>query len=421
MDFIINLIKLMVSFVHDLTGGNQWLTTAIFAGLTIVLRRIPFQIYNLILRQLTVTLRAVDPSVESRSDTIDAILLYLRKYSDPRLQRTFMVNERARHMDERLISGLGNHWVKIADCRVVVNLVTNKNDQGETRTLILKTWFWNRAKLKNILTSVHPKQYDLPFIYEMGERYVSNVGIIPKLFGEQKQLIDKELYDQIDAIFNRFMNDDDFYQKRQKVRKETFLLYGPPGTGKTTLFRHLCSRYGIPIVLLTPQSLKLGLRQLISLDLGKVLILMDDVVISGPPIRVDDSATEVTAAKKRHNDLIRVLLNELDGIKPLNDIMIAMTTNHIEDIPKEVYRPGRVDHLIEFGYPSKETVMRAIGFDRDDDRYIYLNNLEVTDIPLDNIVSIRSAETLADVINIINARDNYLKLSLHANTTSETA
>ena len=65
--------------------------------------------------------------------------------------------------------------------------------------------------------------------------------------------------------------------------------------------------------------------------------------------------------------------------------------------------------------------MRAIGFDRDDDRYIYLNNLEVTDIPLDNIVSIRSAETLADVINIINARDNYLKLSLHANTTSETA
>ena len=255
----------------------------------------------------------------------------------------------------------------------------------------------------------------------MGERYVSNVGIIPKLFGEQKQLIDKELYDQIDAIFNRFMNDDDFYQKRQKVRKETFLLYGPPGTGKTTLFRHLCSRYGIPIVLLTPQSLKLGLRQLISLDLGKVLILMDDVVISGPPIRVDDSATEVTAVKKRHNDLIRVLLNELDGIKPLNDIMIAMTTNHIEDIPKEVYRPGRVDHLIEFGYPSKETVMRAIGFDRDDDRYIYLNNLEVTDIPLDNIVSIRSAETLADVINIINARDNYLKLSLHANTTSETA
>ena len=61
--------------------------------------------------------------------------------------------------------------------------------------------------------------------------------------------------------------------------------------------------------------------------------------------------------------------------------------------------------------------MNAIGFDKHDDRYIYLNRLEVKDIPLDNIASIRNAETLVEVIEIIKARDNYLKLSLHANKT----
>ena len=57
MDFIINLIKLMVSFVHDLTGGNQWLTTAIFAGIAIAFRKIPQQVFDLVVRQLTITMR----------------------------------------------------------------------------------------------------------------------------------------------------------------------------------------------------------------------------------------------------------------------------------------------------------------------------------------------------------------------------
>lgn len=44
--------------------------------------------------------------------------------------------------------------------------------------------------------------------------------------------------------------------------------------------------------------------------------------------------------------------------------------------------------------------MSAIGFDKHDDRYVYLNNLKVKDIPLDNIASLRNAETLSAVLEL---------------------
>lgn len=415
MDFIVSFIKLFVSFIHDLTGGNQWLTTAIFAGLAIVLRKIPGQLFELILRQLTINMRVSDRNVNARSETIDAVLLYLRRNSSTNFQRTFMVNESARLRDERLISGEGNHWVKALGCWIIVNLTIDKNEKGELRILTLKTCFWNRANLKHILNEVNPQEYDLPLIYEMRDNWLYRTGIVPKVFSTQTQLIDDHLYQRIDSIFNRFCNDEDYYLKHQKLRKETFLLYGPPGTGKTTLFRHLASKYSLSVVILTPDKLSEGIREIARDRLGKVLILIDDVVIPTPLTELFSPSTK-PAADNSIDEVTRVLLNELDGIKPLHEVIVAVTTNNISKLPPAVYRPGRVDHLIEFDYPNKETVMSAIGFDKHDDRYVYLSNLKVKDIPLDNIASLRNAETLSDVIKIIDARDNYLKLSLHANT-----
>ena len=80
-------------------------------------------------------------------------------------------------------------------------------------------------------------------------------------------------------------------------------------------------------------------------------------------------------------------------------------------IPPAVYRPGRVDHLIYFGYPSKQTVVKAIGVKPTDEHYEYINNLNMEEMPLSNIVSLRNAKTLEEAKNVIATRDNYLQLS----------
>jgi SpoVK/Ycf46/Vps4 family AAA+-type ATPase len=40
-------------------------------------------------------------------------------------------------------------------------------------------------------------------------------------------------------------------------------------------------------------------------------------------------------------------LNMFDGIVEQDDAIIAFTTNHIEDIDPAVFRPGRVDYMLE--------------------------------------------------------------------------
>lgn len=411
MDFILVFIKHLVAFVHDLTGGNQWLATAVFAGLAFVLRRTPEHLYDFLLKQLTATIRVVDKGVENKSQTIDAVLLYLRQNSSPSYQKTFSIQEDATSIEGRLISGLGYHWVKILNCLILVKLSPVHNNNGETRLMTMRTAFWNRPKLKDILGEIYPQRYDLPFIYEADGGWFYKVATIPKLFGQQMQLIDDELYNRIDGIFDRFCNDADYYEKNQRLKKETFLLYGPPGTGKTNLFRHLASKYGLPVLLATPETLKSAIGQIKRTNMGRMIILLEDIVLT-PAMSMGSLSAGSTATTTDH--VVRELLNELAGVKPLDDLIIVMTTNYIDKIPKEVYRPGRVDHLIEVNYPSKPTLIRTIGFNPSDQRYIYLNQLEVLDIPLDNILSIRNTNTLEEVVEIIAARDNYLKLSLHS-------
>ena len=418
MDLIVSFIKLCIAFVHDVAGGNQWLTTAILAGAAFVLRSIPRRFFDFMVRQLTVTLRVADRTPENQSETINAILLYLKKHSDPSFQRNYTVNDSAVKMDDRILAGVGTHWVTVRKCRILVRLSHVKNDNGETRILVLKIMFWHRPKLKDILKDIYPKNYDIPFIYSMteqGGRWLNQIGVIPELFGKQKQLIDQALYNKIDGLVNRFVNDNEFYINNSRQRKETFLLYGPPGTGKTTLIRHLASKHNLPIILTTMYSLGATLKAIGVENIGKCIILIEDLAFPKPKSS-DEPDDAPSASAGQFQFRLSKFLNELDGVNPLNDVMVFITTNKIETYPQAVYRPGRVDHLIHFNYPSQETVMSAIDIPFGDERYKYLTSLDISEIPLDNIVSIRNATSLEEVKQIITSKDDYLKLSLESAT-----
>jgi len=43
------------------------------------------------------------------------------------------------------------------------------------------------------------------------------------------------------------------------------------------------------------------------------------------------------------------LLNALDGMVPLDDCIIFLTTNHLDKVDEAIYRKGRVDYTIEIG------------------------------------------------------------------------
>lgn len=413
MEYILVFIKNVISQVNVITGGNHWLATAIFAGLAWAGRSIPIRIYHTFIHLITVTLRVVDTSPEHTSTTIDNILIYLKKNMSPSLQRNFSVNEYADTLDKRIMTGLGFHFVKILNTWVLIELKSNQIDTGEVRKLIVKTMFWNRNKFNGIISEFYPIDYSIPFIYSFqGEDWLRDIGSIPKLYSTEKQLIDDDLYDKINSIVDRFVNDDEYYKKYKLTRKESFLLHGPPGTGKSNLIRHLASKYNLPVVIVKKYNLHRVVKSSSVKTMGKIIILLEDLKFT---------SKELNSVKKQSSDSIDFeesldisdLLNAMDGINPLQNVLLFVTSNYIDTIPPEFYRPGRIKHLIYFGYPNKETVLKTIGFNKEDDRYKYLNTLDLKDIPIDNIVSIRNSETVTDVIKIIETKDDYLKLSLN--------
>lgn len=83
----------------------------------------------------------------------------------------------------------------------------------------------------------------------------------------------------------------------------------------------------------------------------------------GIAINIDAVAPAVLpVAKEEEFSMLSMsaLLNALDGIVPLDGMMIFLTTNHIEQIDPAVIRKGRVDRHFEIPYLTDAEVCRYI-------------------------------------------------------------
>lgn len=70
-----------------------------------------------------------------------------------------------------------------------------------------------------------------------------------------------------------------------------------------------------------------------------------------------DRAVKERATKEATNDLI----NALDGMIPAGaELMVVLTTNHVEQIDRALLRPGRLDAVISIDAPDAHTVERLV-------------------------------------------------------------
>lgn len=131
--------------------------------------------------------------------------------------------------------------------------------------------------------------------------------------------------------------------------KRGVLLSGPYGVGKT-LMAHVtaktCEDNGWTFIMIGRAS---ALHEVIPLaeQYAPAVVFAEDVdrVISGQDrtVSVDD------------------LLNTIDGVQSKNrDIMVVLTTNHVENINQAMLRPGRLDAIIDVRPPDADAVIRLI-------------------------------------------------------------
>jgi hypothetical protein len=130
------------------------------------------------------------------------------------------------------------------------------------------------------------------------------------------------------------------------------LLYGPPGTGKTFATRYLCAKLRDATRIVVAGSALQHVTAVFALArmLQPALVILEDVDLVF-------TTREATA----QGAILGELLDQMDGLRPHEDVGVVLTTNAIDRIEAAIKdRPGRISQCIHLGPPNAELRRRYL-------------------------------------------------------------
>jgi hypothetical protein len=130
------------------------------------------------------------------------------------------------------------------------------------------------------------------------------------------------------------------------------ILHGPPGTGKTFATRYLCAQLPATTRIVVAGSALQQVTAIFALArlLQPSLVILEDVdlVFTTRDINIQGS-------------ILGELLDQMDGLRPHEDVGFVLTTNAIDRIEAAIKdRPGRISQCIHLGAPGRELRRRYL-------------------------------------------------------------
>jgi chaperone BCS1 len=353
------------------------------AGLvTWMLRNIPGKVWGFISTQLTTTVvfnNASSANSWSGNEIhFQAFMEWFRKGNYGEWSRHLSLDARADD-EKRILVGMG---------------------YGTHFFFFKRRLFWvDKSRLESTGVSIEKQQFRITvfsrnhqLIRDLVEefRYKHKDAEIGVLYWESKEwscpvyiqkrpletvIINRKVKNKLLKDIDYFIANREWFLKRGMPYKMAYVIYGPPGTGKTSLVKAMASHYNRNVYSLNlsamsddslvqalcsvkPQSLVLiedfdtnntvkarHYRAHSGNSSNADAVVMDDVSEKSPHESENQTLATVMAGFERLT--LSGLLNTLDGIVSLNDIIIFMTTNHLEDIDPALIRKGRVDYIVE--------------------------------------------------------------------------
>lgn len=329
-------------------------------------------------------------------------------------QRKLKLNPYAKYLTDVFSSGDGMHWLKLDNMFAAAKVEKKLESHAVIHNIEFYCLSWEVEKLKQHLTKLYNDDIHLPIVYTQEEHapagHFIELGRISNFYGEREQFVDIETYNGVDELFKRMINDKNWYTDHHKAHKETILFTGPPGTGKSTLVRHMASKYGLDIFSLTPKQLR-PTAQLGGGDKVTVILLEDIDAYRMLTNVVDPGEDEGNMYQNRRNEgTYNTFINYLDGVLPLDNVIIIMTTNYPERLKESVIRNGRVDAKFYLDHPSIPRVIDLLGWPKDSDITRYVMERYVRgDITVGMMTQLRKATTILEVTDIISTNQKYIK------------
>lgn len=196
------------------------------------------------------------------------------------------------------------------------------------------------------------------------------------MFRADETVGDDDIVMDDDVLKILWRNVIDLHERRDVLKaynvpvRRGILLYGPPGTGKTYACRYLCgklpetTRIIVTGTALTQVGALFALARLLQPSL---LILEDvDLIFASREINLYSTA-------------LGDLLDQMDGLRPYEDVGVLLTTNAIERLEAAIKdRPGRVSQCVYLGPPNKPLRRRYL--------VRYLRDYDVDALDFDRLV-----------------------------------
>lgn len=214
----------------------------------------------------------------------------------------------------------------------------------------------SRARLRPLLTALrredrdHERRSGLVLVGNHSDGHARRSRV-----GWDELTLAPALKEDLRATVREFFQAGPLYRRHRLPHRRGLLLVGPPGNGKTSILRAIASDVDLPVVVATldsPNDVH-NTRQAFqrAAELAPAVVCFEDLdalVGEGPGLSQ--------------------FLNLLDGLEPLEGVLVVATTNRPDRIdPAIAKRPSRFDRVFVIGEPDlelrREYLARSLGAD----------------------------------------------------------